>query len=388
MRRTPLWRLSHPLWQAPHRPFFLLAGLTAAVTPLVWLLPAGVGPEPIGWHRHELLFGMGAAGVGGYLMTALPAWTGKGPVLPWITFVLTLLWLLARLTFAFGSGLPVAISAIGLRAYFFALALILVVAIGKARVWKRLVLVVPVVLLGIAEPGLSGDLTIAVGSLTTPLLFALLISMVGGRAVPAFTRHWIERARIRFRFRDHPAIGGIAIVILVAAQILVACDCNGIAGTLIILSGTMQLMRMAGWGSWLVHRDSALLLLHLAWLWLSIGLMLCGLSLLSPSTIDMASALHGVTMGAMGSMMLAIMARAAMIRKNGVLLLGRVMQVGFMCVFVSAAIRVLASSMAVPVDMVFLAALVWMVGWTLFIIGFLPALHGPVPRPVLSGSSR
>lgn len=388
MRRTPLWRLSHPLWQAPHRPFFLLAGLTAAVTPLVWLLPAGVGPEPIGWHRHELLFGMGAAGVGGYLMTALPAWTGKGPVLPWVTFVLTLLWLLARLTFAFGSGLPVAISAIGLRAYFFALALILAVAIGKARVWKRFVLVVPVVLLGIAEPGMNDDLTIAVGSLTTPLLFALLISIVGGRAVPAFTRHWIERAGIRFRFRDHPAIGGIAIVTLIAAQILITCDCDAIAGTLIILSGTMQLMRMAGWGSWLVHRDSALLLLHLAWLWLSVGLMLCGLSLLLPSIIDMASALHGVTMGAMGSMMLAIMARAAMIRKNGVLLLGRVMHVGFMCVFVSAAIRVLASSMTVPVDIMFLAALVWMVGWTLFIIGFLPALHGPVPRPVLSGSSR
>lgn len=388
MRRPPLWRLSHPLWQAPHRPFFLLAGLTAAVTPLVWLLPSGVGPEPIGWHRHELLFGMGAAGVGGYLMTALPAWTGQGPVRPWVTFTLTLLWLLARLTFAVGDGLPEQISTIGLRAYFFVLALILAVAIGKARAWKRLVLVVPVVLLGIAESGTNDDLTIEAGSLTPPLILALLISIVGGRAVPAFTRHWIERAGICFPFRDHAAIGSMAIVILIAAQMLIIFDCDGIAGVLIILSGIMQFMRMPGWGSWLVHRDSALLLLHLAWLWLSVGLMLCGLSLLLPSALALASALHGLTMGAMGSMMLAVMARAAATRKNGVLLLGRAMRAGFVCVFVSASIRVLASSIKVPIDTIPLAALVWMVGWMLFIKGFLPALHGPVPRPVLSGSSK
>lgn len=77
-----VWRKHHPLWLAPHRPFFLLAGLWAAIVPLAWLAPPGLGPEPLSWHRHEMLFGMGGAAVGGYLLTALPAWTHDGAVSP------------------------------------------------------------------------------------------------------------------------------------------------------------------------------------------------------------------------------------------------------------------------------------------------------------------
>jgi uncharacterized protein involved in response to NO len=53
--------LSHPLWRAAHLPLFLCAGLAALLAPAVWLWPGGLGADPLRWHMHELLFGMGGA---------------------------------------------------------------------------------------------------------------------------------------------------------------------------------------------------------------------------------------------------------------------------------------------------------------------------------------
>lgn len=69
--------LDHPLWQAAHRPLFFCAGLCALLVPAVWLWPGGLDADPVRWHLHELLFGMGGAAVGGYLLTALPAGPGQ-----------------------------------------------------------------------------------------------------------------------------------------------------------------------------------------------------------------------------------------------------------------------------------------------------------------------
>src|SRR3989338_8068549 len=101
-------QLSHPLWRAAHLTLFLCAGLAALLAPAVWLWPGGLGADPLRWHLHELLFGMGGAAVGGYLLTALPSWTGAaGRVGPQGGRALALLWLLARLSLPFAESLPV-----------------------------------------------------------------------------------------------------------------------------------------------------------------------------------------------------------------------------------------------------------------------------------------
>ncbi|MDE3774849.1 NnrS family protein [Sinorhizobium meliloti] len=67
------------IWRAPYRPLFFLAGLWALIVPIVWLLPEQLVPDRVEWHSRELLFGMGGAAAGGYLLTALPAWTRGAP---------------------------------------------------------------------------------------------------------------------------------------------------------------------------------------------------------------------------------------------------------------------------------------------------------------------
>lgn len=383
----------HALWQAPHRPLFFLAGLWALTAPLAWLLPPGFGPEPVSFHRHELLFGMGGAAVGGYLLTALPAWTNRvcrGRVGPRITGHLCLFWLLARLTFALSGHLPFVVQLIGGSAYFVLLASFLARSIFEAQLWSRLWTVIAVTGLGLAEAfwawsGDSGGTTN--GPVLVTLLFALMISIVGGRAVPAFTRHWLARAHPSARLTDIPGLNTAALILVLAALIAVPYGWAREAGFCLILSALLQLVRLARWRSWHALRYPALFILHLAWLWLPLGLALTGLALSAPDIIARATALHGLTMGAMGSMVLAIMARAAMVREDGKLRLGLRLALAFALVFLSAALRVLAPMSTLGwLDPTTAPAAAWMLGWLFFLSAYPRALTSPEEGPALSAT--
>ena len=91
------------------RPFFLLGSVYAGVTILFWLpllygyLETSSAFSPVDWHVHEMLFGYVAAVVTGFLLTAIPNWTGRLPVqgLPLLTLVL--LWLTGRIAVFFSA---------------------------------------------------------------------------------------------------------------------------------------------------------------------------------------------------------------------------------------------------------------------------------------------
>ncbi|QFG35470.1 uncharacterized protein involved in response to NO [Paracoccus pantotrophus] len=382
--------LTHGLWLAPHRPLFLLAGLWAALVPSVWLIPPGIGVDAPSWHRHELLFGMGGAAVGGYLLTALPAWTGRPRVAPATTAVMVALWLAGRLAFALGPPGPFGL--VTATAYFLVLGSLLSWRAARAGVWRKLPLALaPLVLGGVEALAIAGPGPVAAGLAQdmAPLLFALLLCLVGGRALAAFTRHWAASSG-----RPPPTeprwLAGAGLLGLLLAMAALLLDRPGLAGPLLIGSGILQLARMVLWRSWRAGRYPALLLLHLAWLWLPLGLVLAGLSQRPSAGLDMTTAIHAITMGAMGTMMLAIMGRAAMARKAGRLAVSRPLALAFGLVNLAVLMRLLmccagADAWAL---LLHLSAAGWMAGWTLFLWDFRRALLGPVPRPVLSASRR
>jgi uncharacterized protein involved in response to NO len=84
------------------RPFFLLAGIYAVVPTgvLYWAMTSGQWPEdalPLyAWHGHEMLFGFVAAAIAGFLLTAVPTWTGTRAVSGIPLVGLVLLWLAGR----------------------------------------------------------------------------------------------------------------------------------------------------------------------------------------------------------------------------------------------------------------------------------------------------
>lgn len=389
-----VWKSSHPLWVAPHRPFFLLAGLWAILVPFAWFAPAGLIPEPVAWHRYEFVFGMGGAAVGGYLLTALPAWTGRGPIRPKVTRCLVALWLMGRLSAL--TEIPPAIAAIIAAAYFFALGGYLLSAIARMRVKEKAHLAMMPFAFGTLALLLALDghhaqnhdlLRVSV------LFFGLLMSLVGGRAIAAFTRRWVEggeRSDLSANFSDPSWMSTGALVALVSSVLLGLADLLTPAGWLLITAGMLHLGRMRAWQSWRLFRYPALLILHLSWLWLSLGLMIVGSSYLASAWITTATALHAVTMGAMGTMMLAMMARASMGRGSTRLLVSRELIASYALVSASVPVRLVVPYVEqhAQAGALSVAVILWSGGWILFLCDLRKALRGPIPRPVLSMSGQ
>ena len=383
-----VWR---SLWDAPHRPLFFLAGLWAFITPGVWLLPESLSPDRASWHQNELLFGMGGAAVGGYLLTALPAWTKRGPIPPPISKLVTTLWIAARVVAAF-DVMPSPARALGGSIYFFSLALVLGYYLLLAGALGRLWAVFATAALGTAA-ALSfsgGGSWVHLEEMTgNPLLFAMIIIIVGGRAVPAFTRHWRQQTGDMAFGWDWPWLSRAAILTVLGAACLGTANHNTAAGSLLVVAALLLSARTAGWCGYKAFRYPALLMLHIAWMWTPVALLLTGSSLLNPHWLPLKDAVHAVTMGAMGTMIMSIMMRTAMLRKGRQLVLSPVMAAAFSLICLSSLLRIFGASLGHGiVDPIISSAGCWMTGWALFLWSYLPALKGPVRRPVLSSGLR
>lgn len=377
-----MWRLGHPLWQAAHRPLFFCAGLWALLAPAVWLWPGGLGTDPVLWHLHELLFGMGGAAVGGYMLTALPSWTDAGPVPPPRVRALTLLWVVARLAFLRADTLPLWLLLPASLGYTGLLALILAQELVAARVWSRLWPVGAVAALGLGD---AVTLAGRAAPLALVLLFAFLISAIGGRAVPAFTRSWLQLSAPSRQLRDCNALSILALAGTALGGGMALSGQDIPAGICLLLAGILQGVRLTGWQPLHTRRYPALFMLHMAWVWVPSGLILLGVAMLRPDLLAQGAALHGLTMGAMGTMIAAIAGRAAMVRQDNKLIAGRGLATGFGLVWLAAVLRV--ASPFVPqgaIDPVIGASVLWMLGWATFLWSWRPALQGAVPWPILS----
>ncbi len=105
------------------RPFFLGAAVFAALMMSVWLafvatslngfagnwLP--VAGSPFAWHAHEMIFGFSAAAIAGFLLTAVPNWTGALPISGAPLIVLFAAWLAGRVGMAVSGLLPYGMAA-------------------------------------------------------------------------------------------------------------------------------------------------------------------------------------------------------------------------------------------------------------------------------------
>lgn len=370
------------IWRAPYRPLFFLAGLWALVAPMVWLLPDQLAPDRVEWHSRELLFGMGGAAAGGYLLTALPAWTKRGPVPPAATMIATGLWCAARLAGTFSEHLPLIAAGIGVSAYFAFLTSMLFCGVVVSGAWDRCW--AP---LGTGALGVNALVSIGGNPNPMPLLYAALIVLIGGGAVPAFTRSWLERTGGSRSIRNGRELSHVAVVSILAATCLHGAWPPVLPGLMLLFSGVLLLWQMTEWQSLWTRRYPALFILHVAFAWTPTALILGGLSAILPGQVPADDALHALTMGAMGTMIAAFMMRPAMFRDGEALILGRTMAGAFSLVSLSTLLRISGGWLnADYFEPVAASAILWMAGWTLFLLAYLPAMSGPVPRPAFSAA--
>ena len=362
------------------RPFFLLATAWAAIAVPVWLAAWAHGyslrgPLPaLFWHGHEMVFGFGMAAVAGFLLTAIPNWTGRMPLRGMPLALLALLWLAGRIAML--------VPGAALLDLAFPVALIGVVAreLIAGRSWRNLPMLVALALLfsgnvmvhlhalGIAYVAPDG---IRLGIAT----LCMLIALVGGRIVPSFTRNWLAKARGAALPAPESAFDRIVLLVtLLALGTWVAAPQSEPAAWLLLASGIALAARLSRWRGLSTVREPLLFILHVGYGWLALGLVLLGFD---PGS---AAALHALTVGAIGTMTLAVMTRASLGHTGRPLVADRATVAIYLLVTLAALLRVLGpffGSQSVLVTS--LAGLAWSAAFATFALHYGSFLIGARP---------
>lgn len=361
------------------RPFFLGGALWAALAVLLWLpqyfgeisLPSHFAP--LDWHVHEMVFGYIAAVIAGFLLTAIPNWTGRLPVNGAPLAALALLWLAGRIAIL-GSAKIGALAAAVIDVSFLAtLAAVALREIVAGRNWRNLRVLIVLGLLIAANVAFHIEVMTA-GTATYAVRLAIgavlgLIMLIGGRIVPSFTNNWLARnnpGRMPRPFSRFDAVA-LALAALALAAWVAAPD-HVATATLMLLAALAHAVRLARWAGDRTLADRLVLVLHVAYAFVPVGFVLNALSVLWPA-IPASAGIHAWTAGAVGLMTLAVMTRATLGHTGRRLEAGTVTQAIYAFALVGALAR-LAAPFVAPVLMLHAAALFWVLAFGTFAVAY------------------
>ncbi|MFO0745351.1 MAG: NnrS family protein [Myxococcota bacterium] len=370
-----------PVWALGFRPFFLAAGLMAALWLAWWLLVLFVAsPLPLAfdgpsWHAHELVFGFGVAVLAGFLLTAVRNWTKQPtPSGGWLA-ALVALWLAGRVALLVGRGLPPALVASLDVAFLPVLALALARPLWRAR--NRRNYLFPLLLVALAgvdalfhaAPELRHDTArIAV------LVVVVFLVVMGGRVIPSFTRNALPQARVVTR----PWLDALAVAATAAFPLAELLRLGLAADAIGLVAGLANLARLAGWDPLATRRTPLLWVLHLGYLWVGVGLVLLTLQRWVPQLIGSAP-LHVLTVGALGGLTLGMMARVSLGHTGRPLVAARATTVAFALVAVAVLARVVPplASPALEAAALAVSGALWSTAFAIFVAVYWPILTRP-----------
>lgn len=378
-----------PILSYAFRPFFLLGGGFAIVAMLAWLgalhaLPVALGGDPLLWHAHEMLFGFGGAAIAGFLLTAVATWTGRPPVAGGALVLLAAAWLAGRLAMLVPAGLPdPAIAAIEL-AFPLLLAGFAVREIVAGGSRRNFPVAGVVVLLFVLDLGFHlGRAGAWPGADRVALYLAIhlllvLITVIAGRIVPAFTGNWLRQGGDTRLPSSRPWLEAALIPLAVATGLAHSLAAPPfVAGALALLLGLLHALRLAGWRGLATTREPLVLVLHVAYAWLPVGYLLLGLVALG-LPLPASAALHALTMGAIGGMILAVATRVALGHTGRRLAASPATGIAYLLLNLAVLVRI-ASPLApgLYLSLIDVAASGWLAAFTLFLVVYWPVLTGP-----------
>jgi uncharacterized protein involved in response to NO len=371
------------------RPFFLGAAIYAVIGMGAWFAYlSGRGDLPSGdlapsvWHAREMIFGYAIAVVAGFFLTAVPNWTSTRPLAGAPLGLLAAVWLAGRIAVGAGDAAgPWPAAAVDL-AFLPALALATVPAIVRARKPQNLVFVALLAVLWAADVlvhlealGYAAD-TGGIGVRLAVATLALMIAIVGGRVVPAFTGNALALAGVEGGVTRRPPADRAALLLCAAVVVAdLVLPATEIAGVLALAAALALGLRMVGWRTGATLRQPILWVLHLGYVWLIAGYAAKGLAELGgllPETV----ALHALTVGAIGTMTLAIMSRAALGHTGRALVAPRLTVIAYLLVSAAALVRVIGAEVlpgSAP-SANLLAAALWSSAFAFFVVDYGPIL--------------
>lgn len=305
------------------RLFFLLAGIWATLAMSLWItilsgamdLPTAF--DPVSWHAHEFLWGYLAAVAAGFLLTAVPNWTGRLPVVGWPVAWLAAFWLLGRLAVGLSAWLPTVVTALADLSFLVALTCVLAREIIAGRNWRNLKVLVLLAVLALGNAlfhleAFHGDYAAGGVGLRIGLgAGVMMILVIGGRVTPSFTRNWLVKQGKSARPAAFGRLDQVALAIALAALFgwIIAPDTAWVA-VLCLTAGATNLLRLARWSGGRTLAEPLVTILHVGY-----GLTALGFVTVGAATLGLGSATgaqHVWMAGGIGTMTLAMMTRASL----------------------------------------------------------------------------
>lgn len=351
--------------QTGFRPFFLVAALAAVVEIPLWVLRlTGVlPPVSVAWHAHEMVFGFSAAVIAGFLLTAVRHWTQHSTASGLPLLALVLCWLLGRVNdTADLFFLPI-------------LAVCVARPIVLARQWRQLLIVLALVALCAANAVFHAFPQHARAAWLVGVdLVLLLIVIIGGRVIPFFTRSALPNAKLRsWRWLEIASVASMAGVL--------AADISGrLLSLTCLIAAVVHAARLTGWASLRTRHAPLLWVLHVGYLCLPLGLLLRGLATMGV-LLPESAAIHLLTTGCIGLLILGMMARVSLGHTARPLVAPTPLVWAFGLLAAAAVVRAFGP-LALPASWTYaLAATCWAAAFLLFIVRYaawlvMPRLDG------------
>jgi uncharacterized protein involved in response to NO len=358
------------------RPFFLFGAIYAGLAVLAWLpifsgeLEFSTAFSPVDWHVHEMLYGYVPAVVTGFLLTAIPNWTGQLPIQGTPLLVLVSVWIVGRVFVTLSAETGWLLAAIVDVSF-----LALVVAatareIVAGKNWRnlRVVGLVTVLLAGNIAFHIEAHVrgTAEYGARTGIAAIVLLIAVIGGRIVPSFTRNWLARENPG---RLPAPLGrfDVAVIGITAATLAlwVAQPIGRLTAAALGVTAALNIVRLARWAGDRTFRDRLVLILHIGYAFVPIGFLLASAAALD--IITTSAGIHAWTVGAAGTMTLAVMTRASLGHTGNALVASPVTQAIYAAVIIAALARICASLEPASSEVLLQATAVF---WCIAFFGF------------------
>jgi len=379
-----LSRTGPVLFSYGFRPFFLGGALWAIAAMGLWIA-AITGHITIAetygapnWHAHEMLFGFASAVLAGFLLTAVPNWTGRLPVSGWPLAGLFALWCAGRIALLASDTIGVAVAATIDALFLPVLLAICTREVVAGRKWKDLK-----VMAGLAALSLANALyhVAAIHGGHDPMAtrlavaaYVVLVMIVGGRIIPSFTRNRLNK----FGRTDFPVPYNTYDMVVILAgtgafglwAVLPEHPATAAAGA---VAAALHCIRLHRWRGWTVARDRILVILHIAYIFIPLGLL--AISLSASGYLAERSVLHLLSVGAIACMMLAVMTRASLGHTGRALVASKLTVASYAALILCALVRPLADILPDLSPALYAASgLLWMVAFSLYCLEYAPIL--------------
>ncbi|WNC67195.1 NnrS family protein [Thalassotalea nanhaiensis] len=372
------------------RPFFLCASFFSIISLLLWgamlngSFTADVYGGALWWHKHEMLFGFVSAIIVGFLLTAVQNWTGVRSLNGKGLLGLFILWLLGRVLFLMPVNLSpwfiilVDITFLPLAAAALAYPII------QVKLWRNLMFIPILLIMTLINivmhysivsqsPQLMNNASTAM-----VLLVTLIMTIMGGRVFPMFTANGTQTPRVN-------AVGWLEKVVIITTLVALIISFNIIdlptefkAG-IYFIAAVAHAARAFRWKVWVTLKTPLVWSLHFSYWCIAIGLLLFGVAELS-ATVSQSQAVHLLTVGAMGTMILSMISRVSLGHTGRAIVASKLMTFAFITIILSTIFRVFGSYFLTDYSQVINTAIVfWVIAYGCFVYIYLPILTKAKP---------